>query len=116
MNKITIYVKNGLDQDVTIQVMANKDKSTSGAVPVGSSFTVAAGDEESRTLTPDTSGWLPYVYVTAACATAPSSGRLDVYRIREVNDVAKLVNSIAIRDTSTHTPGTDPEYFYIKEW
>ena len=80
---IVIYVDNDLDQAVSIQVKANRANSTTGAVDVGAAFNVAATNGvEARVLTPDTSGWLPYIYVEATCAVAPTSGDLNCYIIR----------------------------------
>ena len=80
---IVIYVDNDLDQVVSIQVKANRANSTTGAVDVGAAFSVAATNGvEARVLTPDTAGWLPYVYVEATCTVAPTSGNLNCYIIR----------------------------------
>jgi hypothetical protein len=114
--RVSIFVDNGLNQSVTVQVMANRQSSTTKAVNVGSSFTVGANSSDSRTLTLDTSGWLPYIYVTVTCSTAPSSGSLTVYLVRSSADQPYLVNALAIRDTNTHTPDTDPSQVLIQEW
>ena len=113
---VTIFVENGLDQDVTIQVKGNRVKSTSGAINVGSSFTVAKNSNDARTLTPDTSGWLPYIYVELQCSTAPSSGSVTVYLVRTRDDQVKLVDALEIRDTNVHSPDTDPDKVFIQEW
>jgi len=75
---LTIWLSNTHDQDLTIQVYGNQVGSRLGAIPVGASFTLSAGSQESRTLTPDTSGWLPYILVEAKAATAPTKGDLSV--------------------------------------
>jgi len=98
---VTIFVENSLDQDVTVQVKANRVKSTAGAINVGSSFTVTKGSNDARTLTPDTSGWLPYITVTAKCTTAPSTGKLTVWLVRAREDQVKLME-LEIRDTEEH--------------
>jgi len=113
---VTIFVENGLDQDVTIQVKGNRVKSTSGAINVGASFTVAKNSNDARTLTPDTSGWLPYIYVELQCTTAPSSGGVTVYLVRTREDQVKLVDALEIRDTSKHDPTSDPNKIFIQEW
>ena len=98
---ITIFVENGLDQDVSIQVKGNREKSTAGAINVGSSFTVVKNSNDARTLTPDTSGWLPYITVTAKCSTSPSTGKLTVWLVRAREDQVKLME-LEIRDTEEH--------------
>jgi len=70
----TVTVINDLDQVVTVQIRGNWTPTELNAVDIGTSFDVAAGNSEFRTLTPDTSGWLPFVYVTLRCATAPTKG------------------------------------------
>jgi len=78
---LTLWFSNTHDQDLTIQVYGNQVGSRLGAIPVGASFTLAAGKQESRTLTPDTSGWLPYILIEAKAATAPTKGDLTVYAL-----------------------------------
>ena len=113
---VTIFVENGLDQDVTVQVKGNRQSSTSGAINVGSSFTVSANSNDARTLTPDTSGWLPYLYVELQCNTAPSSGNITVYLVKTKDEQKKLVDALEIRDTNVHNPDTDPSKVFIREW
>ena len=113
---VTIFVENGLDQDVAVQVRGNRVKSTSGAINVGASFTVAKNSNDARTLTPDTSGWLPYIYVELQCPTAPSSGSVTVYLVKTRDDQVKLVDALEIRDTNVHNPDTDPNKIFIQEW
>ena len=113
---ITIFVDNGLDQAVTVQVKANRVKEYAKAVNVGSAFTVSAGGTDARSLSVETSGWLPYIMVEVSCSTAPTSGALDVYLVRSKDDQPKLVDSLAIRDTSPHNPSTDPAKVMILEW
>ncbi len=99
---ITIFVDNGLDQDVSIQVVANREPSHNKRVNIGSSFTVSAGSTYARSLSVETSGWLPYVSCVAVCSTAPTSGALTVYRIRSRGDEAKIFDALEIRDTLAH--------------
>jgi len=113
---ISIYIDNGLDQDVTIQVKANREKVYDKSVNVGSSFTVSANSQDARTLSPETSGWLPYIMVEVSCSVAPTSGSLTIWKLRSKDDQVKLVDALAIRDTNTHTPTTDPNKVLIQEW
>lgn len=77
---ITFYIANTLDQDITIQVRANRSNSTTGSVTVGSTFTVAATTGiEARTVWVNNDGWLPYYYITAIATVAPTSGSLNCY-------------------------------------
>ena len=113
---VSIFVDNGLNQSVTVQLKANREGAYAKSVNVGSAFTVNASGQDSRTLTPDSSGWLPYITVEVSCSTAPTSGALDVYLVRSKDDQPKLVDSLAIRDTSPHNASTDPTKVYILEW
>ncbi len=113
---ITIFVDNGLDQDVTVQIKANRVKALAGSVNVGSVFTVPAKSTDARTLTPETSGWLPYVTVSLRCATAPTSGSVTVHRVRGIGDEVKIVDALEIRDTLEHNASTDPNKIFIVEW
>jgi len=75
---VTIWISNTCDQPVTVQVKGNRLPSRLGAVNVGASFTVAANGQDVRTLTPNTTGWLPYILVEVSYATAPTKGVLTV--------------------------------------
>ena len=79
---ITFFIINETDQDATIQIMANMESTYMNAVNVGSSFTVSAGSSESRTLTPDTTGWLPFVMASVQFSTAPTKGTISVRVIK----------------------------------
>jgi len=113
---ISIYIDNGLNQDVTIQVKANREKAYDKSVNVGSSFTVSANSQDARTLSPETSGWLPYIMVEVNCSVAPTSGSLTVWLIRSKYDQVKLVDGLEIRDTNLHTPSSDSDKILIQEW
>jgi hypothetical protein len=112
----TILIDNGLNQAVNVQVKAGRDTTIAKLVNVGSSFLVSAGGVDARTLTPGTSGWLPYVTVTVWCTTAPTSGSLTIWRVRSKDDQVKIVDALAIRDTNTHDASTDPNNIFIVEW
>ncbi|MEM4531622.1 MAG: hypothetical protein QXY39_07130 [Thermofilaceae archaeon] len=113
---ISIYVDNGLNQAVTVQVRANREKTYAKSIDVGSPFTIPASSTDFKTLSPDTSGWLPYITVTLACSTAPTSGSVTVYRVRSVGDEDKIVDALEIRDTSTHDASTNPDKIFVVEW
>lgn len=78
----TVFVDNGLDQQVSVQVMGNRVNSTSGAVTIGASFSVAANDQEARTIDPTDEGYLPYIYLVVTAAVAPTAGVLNAYVIK----------------------------------
>ena len=77
LQAVTVYIENGHNQDLTITIRGNKEKTTMGSVELVSAFTVAAGTAVSYTLTPETTGWLPYIYITATASTAPTTGEIN---------------------------------------
>jgi len=114
--RVTVFVDNGLNQAVTVQIKGNRVKDLAKSVNVGSSFAVPAGSADARTLTPDTCGWLPYLTASLQCSTAPTSGSVTVYLIRSRGDEVKIVDNLAIRDTNAHNASTDPNNIFIVEW
>lgn len=117
---ISLFVANGLNQTVTVQVEVNRVNAMSGIVNMGAAFTVAAGGTDSRTLSPETSGWLPFITVEVSCSVAPGSGVLDIYKddgvVGGVVAESKLVTALAIRDVVAHNPTTDPAAVFLREW
>lgn len=113
---ISIFVDNGLNQAVTVQVQSNRENAHAKAVNTGSAFTVSANGSDARSLSVETSGWLPYIMVEVSCSVAPASGSLTIYRIRSTGDQVELVDALEIRDTATHTPTTDPTKVLIQAW
>ena len=83
---------------------------------VGSPFDVPAGSADARTLSAETSGWLPYVTVSLRCTTAPTTGSVTVYRIRDLGDEVKVVDALEVRDTLEHNASTDPSRVFVVEW
>jgi len=116
LNPITIFVINGLDQDVTVQIKGNRIKSEENAANIGASFTVPAGKSDFRTLVCDSSGFLPFVFVELSCSVTPTSGAVDVYMINPAYGEEKIVDSLEIRDTETHNPSTDSDRMKIGWW
>ena len=113
---VTVYLVNGLNQPVTVQIMGNMTSTTSYSVAIGTSWTVNSGTADAKTLTPDTSGWLPYIYLQLQCTTAPTSGSVSAYLLYADGGSAVLVNNLQIRDTNVHDPSTDPTAIFIAEW
>jgi hypothetical protein len=105
---VTVFISNSHDQAVDVQVVGCRDPGCIDSVDVGSAITVPAGSKDARTLTPDTSGWLPFITVRVWCTVAPTSGVLDIWLVRSATDQVKIVDSLAIRDTNTHDTSTDP--------
>lgn len=79
----TIRVLNTLDEDVTIKIYQNRANTTANAEDIkGIVFTVVAlAGIETRTLLPETCGWMPYVFIEATAAGIPTLGDLNAYII-----------------------------------
>jgi hypothetical protein len=112
---VSVYVENTLDQPVTVQILGAISSSPAATVPIGSSFTVPPNSADAKTLVPESSGWLPYITVSLACTTAPTTGVINVYLVRLDGSVSTIA-SIQIRDTSTHTYQTDPASIFLAPW
>lgn len=82
-NIITIWVENGLDQNVSVQVKGNMVNSVVGAVDIGAAFDVATVDRESRTIEPVNAGFLPYIFIEVTAAGVPTDGNLNAHLIRK---------------------------------
>lgn len=113
---ITIYIDNELDQNVNVQLKANREESFSKAVNLGDAVEVPLSLQKAVSFSLESSGWLPYIMAEVYCSTAPASGSLTVYRLRSKDDEVKLVDSLEIRDTSRHNPSTNPDKVLIQEW
>jgi hypothetical protein len=112
----TVFIDNGLNQPVNVQIVGCRDRGCSDSVDVGSVIVVPAGSKDARTLTPETSGWLPFITVRVWCTTAPTSGALNVWLVRSRDDQTMLVDSLEVRDTVVHTFATDPAKIFVREW
>ena len=75
-NAQTIVVYNGLDESVAIQLQGSVDEST--WIDIDVPFNVAATGNDYDTVT----DYFPYYRVTAKCATAPTTGDLDVWILK----------------------------------
>jgi len=106
MNLISIKIANDLDQDVAVQIYANHEKSTSKVATLGATFIVKAGSVSVKTLLGGmSSGWLPWLYLTATCSTAPASGSLTAWLVSATGESGLFFDAVAIRDTAVHTSG-----------
>lgn len=82
-NIITIWVENGLDQNVSVQVKGNRVNSVDGAVDIGDAFDVATVDREARTMEPTDEGFLPFIFIEVTAAGVPAAGDLNAYLIKK---------------------------------
>ena len=82
-NIITIWVENGLDDGVSVQVKGNRVNSVVGAVDIGAAFDVATDDREARTMEPTDEGFLPFIFIEVTAAGVPTDGNLNAYLIRK---------------------------------
>jgi hypothetical protein len=71
----TVVIRNGLDQDVTIQIQGDRVKDFGNVYNVGSSFPVPATSVDYRTV--EFEHWI--LRVDAVCGIAPTSGSLTAY-------------------------------------
>jgi hypothetical protein len=72
----TIVIYNGLNQQVTLQLQGSLDETT--WINVGSSFNITATTNDYETVT----DYFPCYRLTATCATAPTSGTLQVWILK----------------------------------
>jgi len=82
-NIITIWVENGLDQNVSVQIKGNRVNSVVGAVDIGAAFNVVTVDREARTMEPTDEGFLPYIFIEVTAAGVPTAGNLNAYLIKK---------------------------------
>ena len=82
-NIITVWVENGLDQNVSVQIKGNRINDTAGAVNIGAAFNTATVDREARTMEPTDEGFLPFIFIEVTAAGVPTLGNLNAYLIRK---------------------------------
>jgi glutamate synthase domain-containing protein 3 len=70
----TVFVENGLDQTVTIQMQGAAIEDFSEFVDIGNSFNVSATSNDYQTIT----DYFPFVRARATCSTSPTTGGLTV--------------------------------------
>ena len=75
-NAQSIVVYNDLDEDVAIQLQGSVDETN--WLDVGNPFTVVTLTKDYDTVT----DYFPYYRVTAKCVTAPTTGDLDVWILK----------------------------------
>jgi hypothetical protein len=113
---VTVYVENGLDQPVAVQILGAVSSKPAKAVAIGTSFTVPAGGADFRTLVPEQTGWLPFITVSLACSAAPTTGSVRVLLVKMDGTVTTIVRDLGIRDTTTHDYSTDPSNILVVAW
>ena len=74
-DRILIWVKSTLDQDVQIQAIGNIFQAIENSIPLGSTATLPAGDFIGITIPPEY--WYPYIGIQIVVAVAPTSGELN---------------------------------------
>jgi len=112
----TVYVINNMDQPVRYRVKGNVSATTRGAVRVGSDRVVGAGGVDAATLTCETSGYLPVLYLEFQCDTAPASGSVTAWLALAPDRIYPLARNLAIRDTYPHDPSSDPTSIFYANW
>lgn len=79
-----IFVENLLNSDITVYVYGNRIKSPGTGIQIGETagYTCSSNDRMGIMLTPDTTGWLPFIYIKVRAATAPTSGYVSAWLIK----------------------------------
>ena len=113
---VTVVVYNGQDQPVNVQLIGCTDNICLNKTNIGSGFSVGSQQTVMKTLTPDTSGWTPYLTASLQCTTVPTIGGVMVLVVRTATDYQYITNSFAIRDTNIHDYSTDRDYISIVPW
>lgn len=75
----SFFIQNTLNQNISVQIMANRINSVTGAVTVGLPYIVAAGDNDSATKTTDNDGFEKYYFIKITASAAPASGNVNAY-------------------------------------
>ncbi len=74
-DRVLIWVKSTLDEDVDIQPIGNIISAFEEAIPLGSEATLSAGDSIGFTIPADY--WYPYIGIQIIAAVAPTSGEMN---------------------------------------
>lgn len=83
-NVMTIWIENGLDQNISVQVKGNRVNSVTDAVDVGNAFNVATLDREAMTIVPANEGFLPCIFIEVTAAGVPIISNLNAYLIKKL--------------------------------
>jgi len=83
-NVLTLFVENGLDQDVTVQLRGARVDDVTKGTNVGTSFTVAAGSRGFKTYNLK-ENLVPFYYARVKASVAPTSGSVVVYAIKRLD-------------------------------
>jgi hypothetical protein len=77
--RFRLKVTNSLDQDVSIQLIGNINKTKDGAADIGAAKTCPSSDD--ITIGPDWGDWHPYVGAKITVASAPTAGELFIWGV-----------------------------------
>jgi len=113
---VTVVVYSDLDQPVNVQLVGCTDDICYNNTNIGSAFSVNRWQVVMKTLTPDTSGWTPYLSASLQCTTAPTMGAVMVLVMRTAKDYQYITNQFSIRDTNVHNYSTDRNSISVVPW
>lgn len=111
----SLYINNGLNQNVIVQVKGNRINSVVGAVPIGYALKVNANSFEHRVIPLEEFGRLRYLYLELQCRVAPTVGSITAYLLKYGTE-ALVANALAIADITVHDPTSDPAAIIIVRW
>jgi hypothetical protein len=113
---VTVYVENGLNQPVSVQVLGSMSNPPVSTIAIGSTFVVNQNSADFRTLIPEQAGWVPYLTVSLYSSVAPTTGSVRVFLVRSDNTIEVIAGNFPIRDTVVHTYLTDPSNISVVPW
>ena len=93
---LTIFLDNGLNQDLTVVVKGHIRPVVEGAVAISDPVTVSANDKAAITLTPDVTGYLPYIHLELSCSVAPTEGTVSAWYVKPGEQAELMVNALPI--------------------
>lgn len=77
----TIFITNGLNVNISVQVLAGRDSGITHLLDVGDPVTVNAGLDGGVATTAENSGFFPYITIEITAASTPTSGTVDAWFI-----------------------------------
>jgi len=81
---VTLYVYNGLDKTIQVQLKGNKIASYINPVNVGDPFTVPPNSSVAKNLSIYTAVWLPYSFCEVKALEVPTSGAVTIKYIKRI--------------------------------
>jgi len=116
LSGVTIYVINTLSQPVRYRIKGNVVKSTQNSIQIGTERVVQPSQVDAVTLTPETSGYMPIIYLELQCDVPPGQGSVTAFMTRSPWATSWLVYNLQIRDAVQHDPSTDPKNIFYGYW